>query len=216
MKAENRRLRHFNLVLYCSESELDKILIKYSERIHHCCSIVHDKCVYDSDLFDKDGNYVHRKGEKEKVHIHLLISFYNAHTFTAVKRLFTTQEDKPRVEPINDMVGMFRYLTHLDHPNKYQYPSSAIMYHFDEPFYKELLKQGEKTDRDNISVAIVKDILRGVDPMVMLYRYGRDFGIHMRQYKEVADECLAWKVNHPSERVAKALEEDLVQMGLLD
>lgn len=214
MKNNSRRLRHFNLVLYCSKYSIERILMLNSQRIHHCCYICHDKDVYDSDLINEQGEYVHKKGDVEKVHFHMLISFYNAHTFTAVKRMFTTKEDNPRVEPVNDMCAMYRYLTHLDHPNKYQYSSEEIIYSVDEQFYKDLLYHGDTNDNDNKALAIVKDILKGTNPILMIHRYGRDYAIHMKQYKDVADEVLSWQVNHPTERNAKVFEEEIEQMGL--
>ena len=214
MEKNNRRVRHFFLVLYCTVNELQLILLKYSCRIHHCVFIVHDKCHYLSDLTDKDGNIVHRKGELEKKHIHLLISFYNTHTFSSVKKLFTTKEDNPRVEPVNDMVKCFEYLTHKNDPEKYQYLDSDLVFFCDKPFYDDLLLKGDKVDNDNKALAIVKDILRGVNPIVMIDRYGRDYAIHMRQYKEVADEVLSWQVNHPTKESGERWEKELEQMGM--
>lgn len=215
-KKRFNRVRHFFLVLYCSVIELEKIFIKYSQRIAHAVYIVHDKDVYLSDLIDNDGNVKHRKGDKEKEHIHLLISFYNTHTFSAVKKLFTTKEDNPRVEPVNDMVKCFEYLTHINDKDKYQYSSEELIFAFDEEFYRDLIKEGEKRDVDNIAESIVKDILRGTNPMTMLKRYGNNYAIHFRQYKEIADEVLSWKVSHPTNKDVEVWDEELVQMGLLD
>lgn len=212
---KNSRIRHFFLVLYCSRLELDKILLKYSCRIAQCAYITHDKDVYDDDLLDNDGNYVHRKGEIEKVHTHLLISFYNGHTFSAVKRLFTTENDNPRVEPVNDMVQCFNYLTHKYYPDKYQYLPSDISY-INEDFYKKLLIEGERKDNDNIAESIINDMLKGTSPRIMVSRYGRDYVIHMRQYQDVVDEIRSWDVSHPTAEKIDEWCDELVQMGLLD
>lgn len=212
--SDKGRFRHFNLVLYCSRRELDAILIKYLCRISHCAYITHDKDIYDNDLIDKDGNYVHRKGEQEKVHIHMLISFYNGHTFSAVKRLFTTENDNPRVESVNDMVGCFNYLTHKGFPDKYQYLPSDIQY-IDEAFYKKLLEEGQKRDTDNVAESIVLDMLNGTSPRIMLARYGRDWAIHRSQYQDVVDAIREWDVSHPTKELGDKWEKECEQMGLL-
>lgn len=216
MKDNSTRYRHFFLVLYCDPFEIDKILIKNSEKILHCCYICHDKDIYDDDLIDNDGNYVHRKGELEKIHFHMLISFYNGHTFSAVKRLFTTELDKPRVEKCIDILSSYRYLLHLDHPKKYQYSAGDIIHAVDEKFYTELDIYGDKKDNDNVCMAIVKDLLKKTNPMVMLHRYGRDYLIHKRQYDDFVADYHAWSAEHPETLNQKELDDELVQMGLLD
>ena len=213
---KDSRVRHFFLVLYCSPVELDRVLLKYSCRIHHAVSIVHDKCIYQEDLLDNDGNYVHRKGDLEKVHRHLLITFYNAHTFSAVKKMFMTENDSPRVEPVNDMLRCFEYLTHKNDPDKYQYLETDLCFHVDKPFYDDLVRNGDRRDTDNIASAIVNDMLCGTSPRILIARYGRDYVIHMRQYKEVVDEIRAWDVSHPTKELGDKWEKEFEQMGLFD
>lgn len=216
MKKDISRSRHFFLVLYCSPVEIDKILLKNAEKIHHCCYICHDKDIYDKDLINDDGEYVHKKGDIEKIHFHMLVSFYNGHTFSSVKRMFTTEHDNPRVEKALDMLGCYRYLTHMDNPDKYQYSSSDIIYAVDKKFYDELLLHGDKKDNDNQALAIVKDLLKGVNPMVMIHRYGRDYVIHKRAYEEVVSDIHAWNASHPEMLNQKVLEDEMVQLGLMD
>lgn len=213
MRNKNSRIRHFFLVLYCTKLELDAMLLKNLQRVSAYVYIEHDKCVYDSDLKDNDGNFVHRAGEPEKRHIHLLISFYNGHTFSAVKKLFTTEMDNPRVEPVNDMVSCYEYLTHKNNSEKYQYLESELVFH-NEEYYQNLLRNGEKRDNDNIAMLIVKDMLKGTSPLIMIDRYGRDYVIHMRQYKEVVDEIWSFRASHPDESLQKKWDEEIEQMGL--
>lgn len=215
--AEGNRFRSFTLIFYAGALELDKLLMKYSVRISHYAYIIHDKDVYQEDLQDNDGNYVHRKGEIEKPHIHLLIDFYNAHTPNAVKKLFTTELDKPRVERVVDKVAQYEYLIHKNDPDKYQYEKSAIISD-DINYYEKLCISGEKRDSDDKAISIVNDILVGISPRILMHRYGRDFIIHYNQYKDMADLVREHDYN---ERISKdpsfdrIVERELEQMGIL-
>ncbi len=208
------RARHYSLVFYGTENQLFGIMLKYSVRIAHYVYIKHDKDVYREDLIDEETNeYKHRKGDIEKEHFHLLISFYNAHTFTAVKKLFTTAEDKPRVEAITDMGAMYRYLTHKDNPEKYQYDDTALK-SSDINYYEKVLLEGQKQDTDNKAEAIINDMLKGVSPRIMVSRYGRDYVIHMNQYKDCVQEIREWDVSHSSKDWQEEAEQEMIRMGL--
>lgn len=215
--AEGNRYRSFTIVFYAGAVELNKFLLKYSVRISHYAYIVHDKDVYQEDLKDNDGNYVHKAGEIEKPHIHLLVDFYNAHTPNAVKKLFTTEVDKPRVERVSDKVAQYEYLIHKNDPDKYQYPKSSIVSD-DINWYDKLCISGEKRDSDDKAISIVNDILAGISPRILMHRYGRDFIIHYNQYKDMADLVREHDYN---ERISKdesfdrVVERELEQMGIL-
>lgn len=96
------------------------------------------------DCIDFDTKeFKYHKGDLEKVHIHLLIDFYDAHTFSAVKRMFTTVNDNPRCEPVSDRVQCYRYLIHKDNPEKFQYSKSNIVSD-NIIYYEKLCVVGEK------------------------------------------------------------------------
>lgn len=199
------RFRPFAIIFYGTQEELIQIIRTYRESIAHYAYITHDKDVYEEDLIDEETNeYVHRKGEIEKVHIHILVDFFNAHTITAVKRMFTTELDKPRVEVIGDRVAQFRYLTHKDNPEKYQYPDSDITA-YDINYYEKLCITGDKIDGDNKAELIINDLLRGISPRIMVSRYGRDFVIHMKQYEECV-QAIRFYDSH--ERALKSYEAE--------
>ena len=115
------------------------------------------------------------------------MSFYNACTLKACSRLFTTENDKPRVYSIGDMGLAYDYLIHKNHPDKYQYKKCDITSD-DLSHYEKLLINGEKSDNDNKSENIVMDILAGVPTRILVSRYGRDFIIHMSQYLDCANK----------------------------
>lgn len=182
------RVRHFDIVFYAGVDELLRIIHYYRSRIQRYAFIEHLYDVYEEDLIDeKTKEFIHRKGEIKKPHIHLVISFYNNCTLRACSRLFTTENDKPRVYSIGDMIQAYNYLIHKDNPEKYQYKKCDITSD-DLSYYEKLLVQGEKSDSDNKSENIVMDILAGVPTRVMISRYGRDFVIHMSQYVDCANK----------------------------
>lgn len=209
MKKTSSRVRPYTIIFYGTEMELKKILRTNYERIAHYAYILHDKDKYLEDLKDESGNYVHRVGEIEKEHFHIIVDFYNGHTFNAVKRMFTTPTDNPRVEPISDRVAKYRYLIHADDPDKYQYEKTAIVSN-DINYYEKLCKNGDRRDSDNLAEQIINDLLAGVSPRIMVSRYGRDYVVHMRQYKDCVDEIRYWDLEHPKRSYEKPtlLEED--------
>lgn len=187
------RIRHFNMVLYSTEDELLKMFVKYKERITRYAYIVHDKCVYDRDIYEEDGKTLkHKQGEAEKVHIHLLLSVYNNTTCSAIKKLFSTDTDKPRVEPMNDIYGSFRYLIHKDNPEKYQYDLLSVQSN-DMNYYLSLETNGERKESDQKAWEIVQLLRQDTSPMIIAKRYGRDFIIHYRQYKDFCDSVTLWE-----------------------
>lgn len=215
--ANSARPRWFCLIFYGSEEELKSLLEKYSVRISHYAYILHDKDIYADDLLRDDGTYVHKKGEIEIPHFHLLVSFYNGHTLSAVKKLFTTKLDKPRAEVITDKVIQYEYLIHKNDPDKYQYPKTDIVSD-NLHYFEKMCIRGDKTDTDEKAVSIVNDILAGISPRILMHRYGRDFIIHYNQYKDMADLIREHDYN---ERIGKdssfdrVVERELEQMGIL-
>lgn len=188
----SKRSRTFNVVFYGTALQLDKILLYHLDRIVRYAFITHDKDRYTEDITDDNGNVIHTKDELKKQHIHLLLDFYNAHTCTAVKKIFTTEEDKPRVECVSDKGAFYRYLTHKDEKNAYKYLDSEIITN-DREYYEKVQRAGDKPDRDMIAERIVFDLLDDTDPRTMLNRYGRDYIIHKDKYKDMAEEIRAYR-----------------------
>lgn len=192
------RYRHFDLIVYCTEKELFSILHKYNDRISRYAFACHDRDRYESTVYEEDGKTVkYEVGEIKKVHRHLTVSLYNACTCNAVKKMFTTEEDKPRVDVVNDLSAVFRYLVHLDNPEKYQYNYDSIISN-DITYYESLEKRGQMRDTDQNAIEIVNMIRKGVNPWLIAQKYGRDAIIHYRQYKDFADSVGLWEVEHPT------------------
>lgn len=79
-------------------------------------SPLHDKDVYE------DGEH---KGLPKKPHYHVIVVYGNTTTFSSVKTL-TERFNATIPIPLDQVRGMYRYLTHEDNPEKVQYSKSAI------------------------------------------------------------------------------------------
>lgn len=106
-----QRQRAFNCVFY-PESAPDDFREKISEWHVPALLILHDK--------DKEAD-----GSDKKPHYHLLLTFSSLHSLSQVHELIDQLGSKT-VQPSYDLKASARYLLHLDHPDKYQYPFSAL------------------------------------------------------------------------------------------
>lgn len=190
------RFRHFGIIFYGTQKELFVILHQYNERIAHYAFILHDKDVYLEDIYENDKvTLKHKKGDKELNHYHVIVDLFNGATARAVARLFKTETDNAKVEALNDLVQSYRYLTHKDNPEKYQYSSDSVLSD-DIDYYEKLCIRGQKRDSDDTAIQIVEALLAGVNPRILMHRYGRDCIIHMSQYKDYAHSIQLWELEN--------------------
>lgn len=75
-----------------------------------------------SPLHDKDINPT---GEPKKPHYHIVLAYGNPTTYNNVKAL-TEELNCPIPIPLESCRGYYRYLTHKDNPEKYQYDEKDI------------------------------------------------------------------------------------------
>lgn len=76
-----------------------------------------------SPLHDKDIN---PDGTPKKEHYHVLITYANTTTLKAVANLFLPVLHSPIPQACASAKGMYRYFTHADNPEKYQYEKTEI------------------------------------------------------------------------------------------
>lgn len=76
-----------------------------------------------SPLHDKDLNPA--SDEDKKAHWHVIALFEGPTTYNNVKRL-TDSLNSPIPKPLDSVRGYFRYFTHMDHPDKFQYDEKEI------------------------------------------------------------------------------------------
>lgn len=75
-----------------------------------------------SPLHDKDINPT---GEPKKAHYHIILCYSGPTTFKCVKSI-TDSLNQPIPIALEQVRGYFRYLTHKDNPEKYQYDEKDI------------------------------------------------------------------------------------------
>lgn len=95
-----------------------------------------------SPLHDKDVN---ADGEPKKPHYHIILCFAGPTTYNNVLRI-TEEFSQPIPKVLDSVKGMYRYFTHKDNPEKYQYDESDIKHYngfnpldFDTPTRSEVL-----------------------------------------------------------------------------
>lgn len=111
--AETIKKRHWTFVLYPESAPEDWIeKIKLSGLMAAV-----------SPLHDKDVNPT---GEPKKAHHHILLVYSGPTTYNAVAK-FTASLNSTIPQALESVRGMYRYFTHKDNPEKYQYPESEIL-----------------------------------------------------------------------------------------
>lgn len=96
-----------------------------------------------SPLHDKDINPT---GEPKKAHYHIILCYSGPTTFKCVKAI-TDSLNQPIPIALEQVRGYFRYLTHKDNPEKYQYDEKDIttINDFDIDNYNDLSVSQIKT-----------------------------------------------------------------------
>ncbi len=76
-----------------------------------------------SPIHDKDVN---PDGTPKKAHHHIILVYGSPTTYNNVKTL-TDRLNQPIPQPLDQIRGYYRYLTHKDNPEKYQYDEKDIV-----------------------------------------------------------------------------------------
>ena len=92
-----------------------------------------------SPLHDKD---IDPTGLPKKPHYHIILCYDGPTTYNNVKTNITDPLNQPIPIPLEQVRGYFRYLTHKDNPDKFQYNEKdiTIINDFDIDNYNELTK----------------------------------------------------------------------------
>ena len=75
-------------------------------------------------LHDRDTNPT---GEPKKAHYHVLMCYSGPTSYSVVER-FTKSLNQPIPKPVEQVRGIYRYLTHEDNPEKAQYSKADIQH----------------------------------------------------------------------------------------
>ena len=120
--------RSWAFVLYPESAPkdwLDQLILK---GVPFCVSPLHDK--------DLDPT-----GTPKKSHYHIILNYSGPTTFNSVNDI-TSSLNQPIPIPLEQISGYFRYLTHKDNPDKFQYEEKDIRCYngFDPLDFNELTK----------------------------------------------------------------------------
>lgn len=111
-KKENVKKRNWTFVLYPESAPKDwQEKLKLSGLM---CAV--------SPLHDKDLNPT---GEAKKAHYHILLVYSGPTTYNAVAK-FTASLNATIPQALESVRGMYRYFSHKDNPEKYQYDEADI------------------------------------------------------------------------------------------
>ena len=111
--SENVKKRNWTFVLYPESAPADW---KEQLKISGLMSAI-------SPLHDKDINPT---GEVKKAHYHILLVYSGPTTYNAVAK-FTASLNATIPQPLESVKGMYRYFSHKDNPEKYQYSEDDIV-----------------------------------------------------------------------------------------
>ena len=111
--AENVKKRNWTFVLYPESAPSDW---KEQLKVSGLMSAI-------SPLHDKDINPT---GEAKKAHYHILLVYSGPTTYNAVAK-FTASLNATIPQPLESVRGMYRYFSHKDNPEKYQYDEADIV-----------------------------------------------------------------------------------------
>lgn len=112
MPEKNVKKRNWALVAYPESLPADWLQILADTGLQVAVSPLHD-----SD--------VNPDGEKKKAHYHLILCYPGPQTYNAVKSLADSLHC-PIPKPLESIRGAYRYFTHMDNPEKFQYDAGRI------------------------------------------------------------------------------------------
>ena len=121
-----------------------------------------------SPLHDRDMN---ADNTEKKPHYHIILNYDNTTTYNNVVR-FLEPFNCPIPQPLESIRGYYRYLTHKDNPEKFQYDESEIVCFngFDSSNFTELTQsQIENIKYEIINFIIDNNIYEYADLMEVLH-----------------------------------------------
>lgn len=111
----DERTRNWTFILYPESAPENWLDILNDMHIQFIVSPLHDK--------DKEPG---TEGEEfKKAHYHIVLKFQTKKSYEQICEI-TNQLNCPIPKRVHDFQTIVRYLCHLDHPHKYQYPTSEI------------------------------------------------------------------------------------------
>lgn len=111
---KNVKKRYWGFVLYPESAPSDWMEQLQATGLPIAISPLHDR--------DLDPT-----GEPKKAHYHIILCYQGPTTYNAVKAI-TDNLGQPIPQPLESVKGYYRYLTHMDNPDKAQYSDKDIQH----------------------------------------------------------------------------------------
>jgi len=116
---KDAKSRHWAFVVYPGK-QIDWREVLRQNAVPCAISPLHDRDVWEEDTED------HKAGDLKKPHFHILLSYDGPTTYQNIKKLSESCGGTKKVEKVSSARGYYRYLTHKDDHDKYQYDEEDI------------------------------------------------------------------------------------------
>lgn len=155
---KNIKKRNWAFVLYPESAPSNWLQLLQDSGLQVAISPLHDKDI-NPDL------------EIKKPHYHIIIIYDGPTTYNNVKNL-TDSLNQPIPQPLEQVRGYYRYLTHKDNPEKYQYNENDIktLNGFDILNYVELTKSEVIKIKSELFAFIVDNDITEYSDLIELLR----------------------------------------------
>ena len=173
----------FNVMTYAPAE-----VIEYAcSRALHWAYIYHNRDTFDI-LDIKDGVSEEQLGALKEPHYHVLLHYDIARSGLAVLKDFPSEQNT-RVEIADQPIASYEYLTHKNHPNKYQYNDYEIISHNRDYWVAHLPRARDRPSNTDLEADFISDLLGEKEPdlVYMARKYGRDFIKNHRSYLDFRD-----------------------------
>lgn len=177
-KNNHARFRRLFIRTYAPVSNVRAFLAKQDRNIQSYAYINHDKDVNDD-------------GTPKTPHVHLLIYSKDGIRLTALANYFN---ENTRIEiPVNTF-SAFQYLTHENHPAKYQYSPDEVVKHSTTGFYSVASENAEQEAKEEQNRKWLEDV-QTLSRKDLAIKYGRDYVRNEERYRFFATDILAEQRN---------------------
>ena len=112
MPGQNVKKRNWTFLVYPESTPADWVKKLQETGLQAAISPLHDKDI------DPDG-------QPKKAHFHVIVCYSGPTSYNVVLSL-TQSLGQPIPKPLEQVRGMYRYFTHMDNPDKFQYNAADI------------------------------------------------------------------------------------------
>lgn len=205
------RTRRFFIRTYIDVKIIDKYL-KTAPWVQYWGYCYHDKDVYGSDS-DKCG-------QPKTPHTHITLYTFSGKTSSAVQKIFdrldaqTRKEgalpEKTEVEIMRDTCIAWRYLRHLDDPDKYQYPENERIANDKQWWFTYERTDGLNDSANNTGYQMFMERLNGATVQEMALKYGKEWLYHQKHI----DDNIRLHLAETCDNKALPFDENLLSLIL--